>query len=255
MNTQLSLMSLFQVGAHRGNKKAKLNPQLKQRIYGFSNSQCLIDLVQTNYAIEEAAQLMFRLGQKKRQVLLVGTAKHIKPLVEELSQKFVPDKMPFVNNRWLGGTLTNWVTIKKTLKELEKLINMESNKDFFGKISRNQQLQITRDKDKKVRFVGGLQNLKSSRPGVVFILDGSTDPVAMREADKMGIPVISLVGTNVVTLPEKTNTTILCNVNSINAVKLISDYLIENYNKGFAQGVPASIQENIKHSQSVVAAA
>jgi small subunit ribosomal protein S2 len=250
MNTQLSLMSLFEVGAHRGNKKAKLNPRLKSRIYGFSNGQCLIDLVQTNQAIEEAAQLMFKLGQKKKQILIVGTAKHIKPLIQEFSERFQPDKMPYVNNRWLGGTLTNWSTVKKTLKELEKLVNIRGNSEFFEKISRNQQLEITREIDKKTRFVGGLQNLKSSRPGAVFVLDGSTDPVAMCEADCMNVPVISLVGTNVVTLPKDRTTTVLCNINSINAVTLVTEYLIDSYNRGFVEGMPVTIQPNVVQKQT-----
>lgn len=231
-------MSLFEVGAHRGNRKSKLNPKLKNRVYGYSNGLCLINLVETLAALDRSNDLLYKLGQKRKQVLVVGTSKHLKDLVPEFSQDFENSAMPYVNNRWLGGTLTNWSTIKKTLKTLEKLESIESNKEFFGKLARNEQLNVHRRKEKIAKFFQGLVNLKNNRPGAIIVLDAASNPIAIQEADNMGIPVIALTNTGSLALPENLKYTVVCNINSINTVKALVDNMIESYNAGLIAGIP-----------------
>lgn len=245
MLPQLSLMQLFQVGAHRGSSKSKLNPKLKSSVYGVENGLCLINLVETNKSIQTAANLIRTLGMKKRQILVVGTSKHLQNLTVSTAAKFV-SPAPYVNFRWLGGSLTNWSTIKKTLKTLEKLENIENNKEFFQKLTRNERLAIQRDKTKISRFFSGLVNLKNNKPGALLVLDVANHSVPILEAQKMGIPVIALTSTASKFLPEKLDTTIVTNIFSIKAVELILDNLVESYNEGYQAGITQAITEEKK---------
>jgi len=245
MIPQLSLMQLFQVGAHRGNAKSKLNPRLKSNVYGVENGLCLINLVETNQSIQTASDLIHSLGLKKKQILVVGTSKHLQNLTVSTAAKFV-GSAPYVNFRWLGGSLTNWSTIKKTLKTLEKLENIENNKEFFQKLSRNERLSIQRERTKISKFFSGLVNLKNNRPGALLVLDAANHSVPILEAQKMGIPVIALTNTGCKFLPEKLDTTIVTNIYSIKAVELILDNLVASYNEGFQSGITAALEEEKK---------
>jgi small subunit ribosomal protein S2 len=233
MNTnQISLMSLFQVGAHRGNRKSKLNPRLRTKVHGFAKGLCQIDLAKTNTSVDLAADILKKLGSKKRQVLVVGTSKHISPLVEDFSKKFTLP-MPYVNNRWLGGTLTNWSTIRKTLKDKEKKEKIKANADFFSKLARNEQLGIDRELIKLRSIFDGLVPMKTNRPGAIIVLDADENKVSIQEAQVLGVPVIALTNTSTVFLPNNLDSTICINTNSTKAVDLVLAHLVESYNSGF----------------------
>jgi small subunit ribosomal protein S2 len=250
MNTnQITLMSLFETGAHRGNRRSKLNPRLKPKVYGFSKGLCLIDLAQTSTAVDNSVKLLNTLGTKKRQILVVGTSKHVSPLVKTTAEKFsLP--MPYVNNRWLGGTLTNWATIRKTLKNKEKLEKIISKEEFFSKLPRNEQLGIERELEKLRIIFDGLVNLKTNKPGAIIVLDADENEVAIKEAQKLKIPVIALTNTSTVFLPANatlpSSTTVCINTNSVKAVGLIFDKFVDSYNEGFknAEVVQPNITPN-----------
>lgn len=233
---QVSLMSLFEVGAHRGNRKSRLNPKLKKQVYGVSKGLCLIDLAKTQDSMQLVSDFLNHLGSKRRQVLLVGTSKHLAEAVPGWAQAFTGG-MPYVNSRWLGGTLTNWPTIKKTLKTLEKFEKIVENKDFFNKLSKNEQLNIKRKIEKIGKFFAGLVNLKGSKPGAILVLDASENPIAIQEADAAGVPVIVLTNTATITLPKDLKHTIVCNVHSLNALNLIMGHLVEAYNHGLSSQI------------------
>jgi len=247
--TQLSLMSLFEVGMHRGGRKSRSNPQLHSYLYGVTNGICLIDLAQSKAAIERTEEFMYKLGQKKRQILVVGTSKHVAELTPEYAGKFENGGMPYVNNRWLGGLLTNWTTIKQTLKRKAKLEKIKADEKFFNNLARNEQLRIDRDLQKLEATFGGLTNLKSNRPGAVLVLDALHDPVAIAEADTMKSPLITLTNTSSQVLPKNLKYTMVSNTNSINSVRLILDRLVTAYNKGLTDGVPASTEQTDKNSK------
>lgn len=234
---QISLMNLFEVGAHRGNSRSKLNPKLKSRIYGYSQGLCIIDLVKTIDSINHVSELFTYLGEKRKQILIVGTSDHIKDEVSNFASAFEGSPMPYINHRWLGGTLTNWSTIKRTLKTLEKLENITKDEEFFAKLARNEQLNIKKEKESVSKFFSGLVNLKSNRPGAVFVIDGPNNAIAIKEAEIMKIPVIVLTNTSVKTLSSDISKTIVCNIYSSNAVKFIVKYLIEFYNKGLQSAI------------------
>jgi small subunit ribosomal protein S2 len=241
MNTnQISLMSLFQVGAHRGNRKSRLNPRLRSKIHAYAKGLCLIDLTQTNQSIDISTDILKKLGSKKRQILIVGTSKHISPLVEEFSKKFTLP-MPYVNNRWLGGTLTNWSTIRKTLKDKERKEKMVANQDFFSKLARNEQLGIERQLQKLRSIFDGLVSMKTNRPGAIIVLDADENKVSIKEAQNLGVPVIALTNTSTVFLPNNLDSTICINTNSTKAVELVLAHLAEAYNSGFEAAVNAVV--------------
>jgi len=248
--TQLSLMSLFEVGAHRGNRKSRSNPQLKPYMYGVNNGICLIDLAKTKASIERTEEFMYQLGQKKRQILVVGTSKHVAELTPEYAGKFQNGGMPYVNNRWLGGLLTNWSTIKQTLKRKAKLEKIKADEKFFNELARNEQLRIDRELEKLDATFGGLTNLKSNRPGAVLVLDALHDPVAISEAETMKSPTITLTNTSSQVLPKNLKYTTVCNTNSINTVRLILDRLVVAYNKGLTDGAPVSSDKNEQNSNT-----
>ncbi|MGL4759743.1 MAG: 30S ribosomal protein S2 [Patescibacteria group bacterium] len=250
MNTnQIPLMNLFQAGAHRGNRKSKLNPRLRSKVYGFSKGLCLIDLSQTSNSIDYSIDLVKKLGSKKRQVLLVGTSKHISPLVQEIASSFTLP-MPYVNNRWLGGTLTNWSTIRKTLKDKEKKEKIVTNTEFFSKLARNEQLSINRQLDKLRAIFDGLVPMKSNRPGAVIVLDADENKVAIKEAQKLGVPVIALTNTSTVFLPDHLQSTICINTNSTKAVELVLNTLATSYNEGLESASQVIVKEETKEKSN-----
>ena len=228
----LSLANLYQLGAHRGNSKSKLNPKLKDKVHSYKNNICTIDLVSTIESLSKVKDLFQKLGQKKKQVLIVGTSGHLSDKVQTFSKLFPNFEMPYVNVRWLGGTLTNWLTIKKNLKILEKLENIKSDEKFFATLARNEQLRISRKIQKMGKFFDGLKNLKTNRPGAILILDGGQNDIAIKEAELVGIPVVCLTNTYIQTLPKNINYTVLCNNNSISAVDFIVNEFVHSYTNG-----------------------
>jgi small subunit ribosomal protein S2 len=234
---QISLMNLFTVGAHRGNKKSALNPRLKKRIYGVNNGLSVINLAETKKTLESATQLLSKLGQRKSQLLVVGTSVHLQDFPRQMAENLSGGQTAYVNHRWLGGTLTNWATIRKTLKTLEKTQSMVKDEEFFENLTRNEQLNLSRRLEKLERFFGGLIGLKNNRPGALVVLDAKENAVAIQEAETMKIPVITLTNTNVETLPGDLKHTIVCNTSSLNTVKLITETLVDAYNQGFAKSL------------------
>lgn len=246
MARQISLMELFEVGAHRGNARSKTNPKIRSRIHSFQNGLSVINLVDTIESIQNSCSLLEKIGARKGQVLLVGTSNHIKHLTPKYADKFNSGQMPFVKNRWLGGTLTNWTTVKKTLKTLVKFENMEADDAFFSKLAKNEQLRISRQKEKIARFFSGLKPLKNNKPRALIVLDGDDNSIAIEEANVAGVPVISLSNTKVESLPKDKSTAIICNINSISTVEKIAQILVDAYNQGLKNSVNKQVEKSSK---------
>lgn len=240
---QISLMNLFETGTHRGNSRSKLNPRLRSKVYGFSSGLCVIDLVKTIESVETVSNFLFKLGEQRKQLLIVGTSDHIKETVPRYAGSFDSGQMPYVNNRWLGGTLTNWSTIKKTLKTLEKLEDILNNTEFYNSLTRNEQLNLQKEKFRVSRFFDGLKVLRNNRPGAVVILDGANNPIAVKEAELMKVPVVLLTNTSVKTLPNDISKTVVCNIYSVNTVEFITKYMINAYNLGYKKGAENKIKQ------------
>jgi len=234
MTTQISLMDLYKLGSHRGNSRSKLNPRLKKYIYGTKQGLSLIDLTQLHSSLDKAEALLENLGRRRKQVLFVGTSTHVQALAKSFADKTGAKGMPYISQRWLGGTLTNWSTIKKTLKRLEKNEKIIANEKFFKELSRNEQLALTRETEKLVNIFGGLRYLKTNRPGALIVLDAAENDVAIAEADLMNVPSIILANTSVTRIPAKTDYMIVCNNNSVKLVEMLADRFVSAYNRGLA---------------------
>jgi small subunit ribosomal protein S2 len=240
MKKQLSLMDLYKIGAHRGNHKSRVNPKLKKYIHEFdSKSLAVIDLPKTIQQIEKIAEFFYKLGSRKKQIFIVGTSKYLKEQVPALASKIKGSPTPYVNSRWLGGTATNWSTVKKTLKTLEKLEDIIKNEKFFDKLSRNEQLQVTREYNKKEVLFGGLKHLKSNRPGAILVLDAQKNYTTIIEAQTINVPVVVFGNTNTQVLPKNMDNFVLFNNASLEAVQFISGILIDSYNEGLENALIA----------------
>ncbi len=193
MKTAISLIDLFKRGCHKGRSKSKTFPKMSQYIFGYSQGMSIIDLVKTKDNLDKTLDFVYKLGETNRQILIVGTSKHISDLVVSYSAK-MGTGMPFVSWRWLGGTLTNWDTIKKTLKTLSKFKALRDDKDEIATLKKKERLSINRKIEKLELIFGGLVNLKNNRPAAILVLDPTKDDLAVKEAG--GIPVIGLANTN-----------------------------------------------------------
>jgi small subunit ribosomal protein S2 len=245
-SSKLSLMSLYEAGAHRGSHRSRMNPKLKRSIHKIDrNSLGVIDLVQTIEATDRAAQIMLAAGKKKKQILVVGTSKYITDYTVAVAAQF-SQPMPYVNYRWLGGLLTNWQTVRKTLKEIDKLENIINNVEFFNTLTSNEQLIKTREFNKKNNLFAGIRNLKSNRPGAVIVLDPAKNKTAILEAEANGVPVICFTNLNTILLPKDLSATITFNNTSLNAVKLIMEQLMSFYQDGIVAGAAIAAEEASK---------
>jgi len=248
MQNQISLMNLFELGTHRGNSKSQSNAKLKSRIHSYKGGVSVINLVDTITRIEDSSQFLYEIGKKSKQILLVGTSKHIRDTLPQLSTKYTNTSLPYINRRWLGGTLTNWATIKKTLKTLEKFEKIKENTTFFKGLAKNEQLNINKEIERISRFFAGLKTLKNNKPGAILILDINNNPIAVEEAELMGIPILGLTNTKSGVLPKNLDKLIVCNNNSVRSVEFIIDKLLSSYQKGLTEKVEvvASTAPNTK---------
>lgn len=228
-------MNLFELGTHRGNSKAQVNAKLRSRIHSYKSGISIINLVDTISRIEECSQFFYEIGKKGKQILLVGTSKHLRDTLPELSAKYSSTPLPYVNRRWLGGTLTNWSTIKKTLKSLEKFEKIKENTTFFKGLAKNEQLSITKEIERTSRFFAGLKTLKNNKPGAIFLLDLNNNPIGVKESELMKIPIIGLTNTKSAVLPSDIDRVIVCNNNSVKSVEFIVDVLLGSYQRGLTE--------------------
>lgn len=182
---------LLDAGVHFGHKKSLWNPEMSRYIYGIKNKAHIIDLQKTTRYLYNALQIIFGIASKNGRVLFVNTKKQSTDLVKDTANRC---GQYYVNHRWLGGMLTNWITISssiKTLKNHESIL-MHKNTQHYTK---KELLNISRKKEKLEKHIGGIRNLLGV-PDVLFVIDVKTHAIAIQEAKRLNIPVIAVVDTN-----------------------------------------------------------
>lgn len=187
----VSLEQLLASGAHFGHLTRRWDPKMKKFIFMQKNGIHIIDLKKTQACLDTAVEAMRKIVADGYEVLFVGTkvqAKEILSAEAERSNQF------YVTHRWLGGMLTNFATIKKSIKHYKSLDKM-SKDGTYDKISKKERLTIDRDKEKLYRVLSGIENMKRL-PGAMFVVDTKKEHIAVKEAKKMGIPVFAMVDTN-----------------------------------------------------------
>lgn len=215
-----SIEALLESGAHFGHLTRRWNPKMHQYIFMERNGIHILDLRKTQILIDYAREIVYDIASKGKIILFVGTKTQAKPIVEEQARRA---EMNYVSERWLGGMLTNFSTIRKSIKRLNTLDKMEVD-GTFEKITKKERLLITRERDRLRKVFGGIE-VMSRLPGALFVVDIKKEHLAIKEAKILGIPVIGIVDTN--TDPETVDYPIPANDDSIKTIELITKIMAD----------------------------
>lgn len=210
---QVSMRDLLQAGAHFGHQTRYWNPKMGQYIFGARNKIHIINLEHTVPAFNNALEMVKRLAGNKNKILFVGTKRAASKVIKEQAERA---GMPYVSHRWLGGMLTNYKTIRASIKRLRDLEAQQSD-GTFDRLTKKEALMRTRDMEKLERSIGGIKDM-GGLPDALFVVDVDHERIAISEANKLGIPVIGIVDTN--SNPDGVDYVIPGNDDAIRAVKL-----------------------------------
>jgi small subunit ribosomal protein S2 len=210
----VSMRQMLEAGVHFGHQTRYWNPKMSTYLFGARNKIHIIDLEQTLPLFNDAMNYLGQMTANKGTILFVGTKKSARKVVAEEAQKC---GMPYVNHRWLGGMLTNFKTIKKSIGRLKELEALKADGTLYHRFGKKEALGMERELEKLERSLGGIKDMKGV-PDVIFVLDVGYEKNAIAEAKKLGIPVVGIVDSN--NSPEKIDYIIPGNDDSIRAVKL-----------------------------------
>ncbi len=222
---KVELNKLIEAGAHFGHLTRRWNPKMKKYIFMEKNGIHIIDLKKTQAEIEKASNALYSIIARGHKVLLVGTKKQAKPVVSSLGKA---TNMNWVSERWLGGMLTNFSTIRKSVKRLQNIDKMESD-GTFEKITKKERLQLTREKDKLRKILEGVETM-TKLPGALFIVDIKKEMIAVKEAHRLNIPTFAIVDTNCD--PDLIDYPIPANDDAVKTIELIIGAMSEAVNEG-----------------------
>jgi len=182
---------LLEAGVHFGHLKRKWNPNMAPYIFGEKKGIHIIDLNKTVVKLDEAANALNQIAKSGKKILFVATKKQAKDIVAELIE---PTEMPFITERWSGGMLTNFATIRKTVRKMSQIDKMEAD-GTFENLSKRERLHISRQRQKMERTFGSIADM-TRLPAAMFVVDVMKEHIAVAEAQKLGIPVFAMVDTN-----------------------------------------------------------
>lgn len=215
-----SIEELLQAGSHFGHQTQRWNPKMKPYILTEKNGIYVLNLEKTRALLEAAGQAMHRITAEGRTVLFVGTKTSSKKSVETSATQ---SNHFYVTNRWLGGMLTNFQTVRKSVRQIEKIDQMEK-EGVFKSISKKEILDLNRKREKLLTVFGGIREM-GRLPGLVVVTDMAHEHIAVAEARRLRIPIIGICDTNV--NPELCDYPIPANDDAVKSVQLILDYLAE----------------------------
>ncbi len=241
MIRKLEHKDLLKAGVHFGHLTRKWNPKMSEYIFMENNGIHIIDLHKTIDCAYTAASSLHNIAKSGRKIMFVATKKQAKTYVSEKAKEL---NMPFVTERWLGGMLTNFSTIRKSLKKLSSLEALQSQDTYTQDFSKKERLMISRDKEKLERALGGISNLNRI-PAALFIVDINHEDIAVLEAKKLNIPVYGMVDTN--SDPSKIDFEIPSNDDSFTSVRIIIDYISDAISEGLKER--EKIKEEIRIKQ------
>jgi len=222
---EVTMKELLEAGVHFGHETKRWDPRMKPYIFGARNGIYIIDLQKTVQLFRETYQFVRDITSKGEYVLFVGTKKQAQESILEESSRC---HMFYVNHRWLGGMLTNFQTIKRSIDRLKKLEAMK-NEEIYNLLPKKEILELEKERVKLERTLGGIKNM-DRLPGAVFVVDPKKEKIALNEARKIGIPSIGLVDTNC--NPEDVDYLVPGNDDAIRAIRLISSKIADAVNEG-----------------------
>ena len=220
----ITMKELLEAGVHFGHQTKRWNPKMKEYIFGERNGIYIIDLQKTLKMFKEASKFVQDLAAEGKIVLFVGTKRQAQEAIAEEANRC---GMFFVNHRWLGGTLTNWATLQKSIKRLKTLKAMTED-GRMAQLSKKEAARLDREMKHLKQNLAGVENM-TALPDAMFVIDSNAEAIAVREARRMGVPVVSIVDTNCD--PDQVDWVVPGNDDALRAIKLftskISDSVIE----------------------------
>jgi small subunit ribosomal protein S2 len=231
---KFTIKQLLEAGVHFGHKTSRRNPKMAPYIYGIHNNLHIIDLQKTAPMLAKALQVIEQISKENGKILFVGTKKQAADIVAEEAKRC---GQYYVNNRWLGGMLTNWTTVSKSIKKLKKIEEDIANEDIKAK--KKEKLMLDKQRQKLEKNFGGIRSMGNNIQ-LIIVVDTRRENLAIKEAQTLGIPVMAIIDTN--SSPEGIDYLIPGNDDSIKAIRL--------YFRLFSD----SVLEGIKKSMDVIAA-
>ena len=225
MAAVITMKQLLEAGVHFGHRTRRWNPKMRQYIFTERSGIHIIDLHQTMTRINEYYELVRDLVTEGRTVLFVGTKRQAQGAIEQEATRC---GMPYINNRWLGGTLTNWSTIKQRIDYLNRQERRKANGEFQS-LPKIEQLVIDREIAKLNRRIGGIKTL-TNMPNLIFVIDTQREELAVKEANKIGIPLLAVADTN--SDPDDITYIIPGNDDAIRSVKLVAQIIADAVEEG-----------------------
>jgi len=232
----LNMRQLLQAGVHFGHHTRYWNPKMKPYIFGSRNRVHIINLEKTVPMFEEALSFIRKVAARKGKVLFVGTKRAASTAIKDSAKRC---KQYYVDHRWLGGMLTNWKTVRQSIKRLKDL-EAKSKDGTFDKITKKEALMQTRDMDKLEKSLGGIKFM-GGLPDVLFVIDAAHEKIAIKEANNLGIPVVAVVDTN--TNPEGVDYIIPGNDDAIRAIQLYTNLVADVVLEGRAASNDAKVDK------------
>ena len=218
--SSVSMRELLEAGVHFGHQKRYWNPKMSKFIFGVRNNIHIINLEETLPALDAAAEFVSDLVEKNNKVLFVGTKRSAGKVIKEEAERC---GMPYVDKRWLGGMLTNYKTIRQSIRRLRDLETLSTD-GTFDKLTKKEALSLQRDLEKHEASLGGIKDM-GGLPDAIFVVDVDYENIAVTEARKLGIPVIGIVDTN--SSPEEIDYVIPGNDDAIRSIKLFVSTLAD----------------------------
>ena len=246
MANVISMKQLLEAGVHFGHQTRRWNPKMAQYIFTERNGIYIIDLQKTVKKVEEAYYFVRDIAASGKSVLFVGTKKQAQDSIKEEAERV---GMYYVNNRWLGGMLTNFQTIEKRIARLAQINKMEE-EGTFDLLPKKEVIKLKNQRDKLEKNLGGIKDMKEL-PGVMFVVAPRKEKIAIQEAKKLGIPVVAIVDTNCD--PDEVDYVIPGNDDAIRAVKLIASTISNAIIEG-RQGEDALVETAEETAEETVEA-
>ena len=234
---KVSMRDMLQAGVHFGHQTRFWNPKMKPFIFGARNGVHIINLEKTVPMFDDALNFIGNVAAKKGKILFVGTKRAASEAVKEAAASC--DQF-YVNHRWLGGMLTNWKTVRQSIKRLKDL-ETQAQDGTFDKLTKKEALMRTREMDKLEKSLGGIKNM-GGLPDVLFVVDADHEHIAIKEANNLGIPVVSIVDTN--SNPDGVDYVIPGNDDAIRAVQLYLNAAADTVLEARAQDIVVQAEQD-----------
>lgn len=244
--SKITMQTLLDAGTHFGHQTRRWNPKMKPYIFGHRGDIYIIDLKETMYGLDAAYTAVSKCAEKGGTVLFVGTKKQAQETVAEAANRC---GMPYVNARWLGGMLTNFVTIRSRVQRMEELEAMEAD-GRMELLPKKEQILLKKELAKLQTNLNGIRNMKKT-PDMVFIIDTNREQIAIHESKRLNIPVVGTLDTNCD--PDDVDFGIPANDDAIRSVRLLADFVADAVIAG--TGAPVSVEEMAAEAPAAEAAA